>query len=97
MSAQPALPFQGRSPQARHASWTGAQTAQPRAGSQCGRILNALGNGALTRHELARETGLPVTTICARLAVLLQQGRIQEAGLTRGPFGAQNITYRRRL
>jgi len=38
-----------------------------------------------------------VTTICARLAVLLQQGRIQEAGLTRGPFGAQNITYRRRL
>lgn len=89
------LIFTGSTVTGRHCSFTGAVRSAPRVGSQCDRILIALGDGAWTRHELAAETGLPITTICARLAKLLKDERIEVAGSKRGPWQARNTTYRR--
>ncbi len=87
-------PFGGKTPQARHSSWTGAQIAQPRAGSQAARLLAALEAGPRTRHELSAATGLPIATICARIGTLKRMGFVVEDGLVKGPWGARNVRYR---
>ena len=91
------LPFRGVSALARHCSAQGAAAAQPRAGSQLHRVLDALDiGGPQTRHELASATRIAETTLCARLRELTQRGLVQEAGSVIGPFGVRNIRYARR-
>jgi hypothetical protein len=87
------LPFSGTTPIARHCSYEGAKTALPRAGSQAWTIYLLLREEALTRHELTEKTGLPVTTICARLGFLLKHTLVHECGTVKGPHGISNTQY----
>lgn len=90
---QPSLldaPFQGSTPQTKHASWTGAVLAQPSAASQAGRILARLkAEGPMDRYQLAEREGLPVTTVCARLRLLEQRGQITPDGWTTKDWGGR--------
>ena len=89
----PSLPFSGRSILSRACSREGAVSALPRAGSQALRVLLALKERPMTRHELADETGLPITTLCASIAWLKSRGLIHECGAVKGKFGVKNVSY----
>lgn len=91
---QEGLPFSGSTPRARHASYTGAKAAEPKAGSQAQRILTLLGlEGPKTRHQIAFHLSLPVPTVCARLGQLMKVGKVQEVDLVVGPYGPKNTRY----
>ncbi len=87
------LPFQGSTRLSEQCSRDGAVAALPRAGSQAWTIYLLLRERAMTRHELADRTGLPVTTICARIGWLKAKGLIRECGSVKGPFSVSNTRY----
>ena len=93
LGTDPELPLNGTTPLSRHCSYEGARAALPRAGSQAWTIYLLLRREAMTRHELSDRTGLPVTSICARLAWLKKQGLIQECGSVKGPYQVANVRY----
>lgn len=42
-------------------------------------VLDALrGHGRLTRHEVSAATGLPLSSVCGRVASLMKSGDVQE-------------------
>lgn len=88
------LPFQGTSPTSRRCSLDGAIQAQPKAGSQAAKVLACLRVQARTLHELSSATGLPVSTICARVGWLRQQGLVEVLGAKPGPYGTANTIWR---
>lgn len=71
------LPFSGRSPRTRHASRSGAHFAEPRAGSQAGRLLALYRTGEFTDLEASERLHLPHTTICARRNLLVDLDLIE--------------------
>lgn len=87
------LPFQGSTRLSERCSHDGAVAALPRAGTQAWAIYLALREQAMTRHELHKATGLPVTTICARVGWLLKHKLIHECGSVTGPFDVSNTRY----
>lgn len=90
----PTLPFSGSTPIARNASYQGAKTAQPRAGSQSLKVLLAIkGHSMLTDHELVELTDLPLATVNARRNWLARKGLIVACGSKIGPFGASNCLW----
>lgn len=95
MIAQRDLPYARRgSAHSRHASYSGAVMAQPRAGSQAHRILRELrGYGPSTYFGLADATGLPLATICARMNWLQRKGLVRSCGLTNGLKGAKRSLW----
>lgn len=48
-------------------------------------VLEALGNGALSRRELEKATGLARHTVLYRLNRLRQRGVVEQTGATRAP------------
>lgn len=98
LSHQPDLPFARRgSSHSRHASYSGAVTAAPRAGSQADRIYELLRVLPFaTYHDLAEDVGLPLATICARMAALRKAGKVESAGTMIGPYGARRTVWRAR-
>jgi hypothetical protein len=84
MNTQPALdfcaPIAGRSPRARHASWTGAQAQAEVWTKKQQAMLDALTGRALTRNELAEALGLPITSICSVLDALVRSGHVEGSG-----------------
>lgn len=90
----PSLPFQGAEPISRHCSYEGARRAEPRAGSQCFRLLQAYrDHGPLTDHEAADLLVLPLATINARRAELVKRGWVQARGTKLGPYGTSNTLW----
>lgn len=75
------LPFSGRSPRTRHASYSGAKFSEPRAGSQAGRLLALYRTGAFTDHDASERLHLPLATINARRWVLFKLGLIEAVRL----------------
>lgn len=60
------LPFEGSTPAAAHASWTGARAAGPRRRQQTDRylrVLKAHGAAGITDHAASVLTGLPLSSI----------------------------------
>lgn len=90
----PSLPFQGSVTISRHCSYEGARRAEPRAGSQCFRLLQAYRDqGPLTDHEAAATLGLPLATINARRASLIKGDWVQARGTKTGPYGTPNTLW----
>ena len=89
----PTLPFEGTTARSRHASWTGAKAAEPRAGSQALRVLVALKAQPMTDHELSHALGLPLATICARRNALVKMGLVIAFALVEGPYRAKNTQW----
>lgn len=71
------LPFSGRTPATKHASYTGAKCAEPGARSQAGRLLALYRICGVTDHEAADALGLPLSTINARRNYLFDLGLIE--------------------
>jgi hypothetical protein len=94
---QERLPFSGRSPQPRHASYLGAKDAEPRAGRQLTLYLQALedeGPNGLTDAEAARILGLERSTINARRNQL--GDRVYADGFRPGVSGIRNTVWKAR-
>lgn len=83
------LPFNGSTPQTRHASLSGARVAVCRASSQAARMLaRYLTYGPLSDGEQAKALGLPEGRISARRAGLLVKGWVAYESIVAGPYGA---------
>ena len=83
-------PFQGKTPQTRHASYTGAVVAVRRATSQASRMLVLyLERGSSTDGELASIMGLPEGRISARRSGLMKLDLVQYCDVVQGPHGAK--------
>lgn len=88
------LPFSGSTPMSRHASWTGAEHAATRAGTQLDQLLIAYRTfGPLTDHEASVKTGLVLATICARRGTLVSRGLVEAKDLIQGPHGPKNTRW----
>jgi hypothetical protein len=90
------LPFSGRSPQPRHASYLGAKDAQPRAGRQIRQYLQLLADHleGLTDAEAASLMGIERSTINARRN---QCGdRVYAEGFRPGRSGVKNTIWKLR-
>lgn len=74
------LPFSGSTPAAKHASYTGARCAMPRANSQAARLLALYRDRGVTDHEASEILKLPLSTINARRNALFDLGLIQPEG-----------------
>lgn len=94
IEGHPSLPFGGSTPLARHHSYQGAKSAQPRAGSQAFRLLRLYtDHGPHTDHEAKDALGLPLATICARRADLIRKGFVTAVGSQPGPFQSPNTLW----
>jgi len=91
----PQLPFGGEPDSLpRACSRAGAAVALPRAGSQAARLLALYRSyGPLTDHQAQKVSGLPLSTVNARRAVLVSKGLVCVCGKETGPFGAPNTLY----
>jgi hypothetical protein len=88
------LPWTGSTPRSRHASYRGAESAAPRAGSQSGRLLRLYREcGPQTDHEAATALGLPLATICARRNSLVSKGLVEAGELVPGPYQTPNTRW----
>lgn len=60
-------------------STDGLLDVQPRKHTQCALILETLRAwGSMTRHEIAISTGLPLSSICGRVAECIAAGSVRE-------------------
>ena len=94
-SAQLKIPFGGRSPRAKAASFSGARAAVTRAGSQRARLLIAyLHYGPSTDLQQAERVGIPESRVSARRSGLLDQQLVTYHDDVPGPHGAKNCRWR---
>lgn len=94
ISEVPSLPFQGIEPMSRHCSWSGARSAEPRAGSQALKLLLLYREqGPKTDHDAAEALGLPLATICARRGFLVRKKFVAAVGSQPGPFKTRNTLW----
>jgi hypothetical protein len=88
------LPWTGSTPRSRHASYRGAESAAPRAGSQSWRLLRLYRErGPQTDHEAAAALNLPLATICARRNSLVSKGLVTAGDLVPGPYRTVNTRW----
>jgi hypothetical protein len=88
------LPWTGSTPRSRHASYRGAESAAPRAGSQVWRLWMLYQTcGPQTDHEAAQALGLPLATICARRNSLVSKGLVEAGELVPGPYRTVNTRW----
>lgn len=86
----PLPPSQGRTPQTRHTSLSGAIAALPRAQSQKARMLMLyLDRGPSSDGDIALQMGLPEGRISARRSALLADGIVQACDIVMGPYKAE--------
>jgi hypothetical protein len=91
---QAGLPFSGSTPRSRHASYRGAESAAPRAGSQSWRLWRLyVERGPQTDHEAAAALNLPLATICARRNSLVSKGLVEAGELVPGPYRTVNTRW----
>lgn len=90
------LPYSGVTSQSRHASYTGAVDAQPRAASQIVRYLQLLKSHpqGCTDREAAEALGLERTSINARRAMLVKAQLVYPDGFRAGSTGAKNTVWK---
>lgn len=62
-----------------------------RLGAQQVRLLQALGDDALCRHEIAERTGILITSVCGRCRELLDLDAIAPDGTTDDPRPRQRL------
>jgi hypothetical protein len=95
LNTQPALPYSGITPQSRHASYLGARAAAGRANSQTRSYLKLLKEHAtgLTDLEAAHMMGIERSSVNARRAPLVKQGRVFPAGFRKGASGVKNTVW----
>jgi hypothetical protein len=77
-----------------HSSWTGAVSAQPRATSQAGRLLALYReHGPQSDQQAAAALCLPLASICARRAVLVQRSQVEFKDYIAGVAGAKQSRW----
>ena len=88
------LLFSGSGPQAKHASYTGAVSAEPRKASQIIRYLQLLKSHphGCTDREAAEALGLE--PINARRAQLVKAQLVYPDGFRAGSTGARNVIWK---
>jgi hypothetical protein len=92
---QTPLPFSGRTPHSRHASYTGAVVAMRSRGVKTQMYLQWLRrNGPATDHQAHDATGLPLATVNSIRNGLVTAGLVISAGVTAGVEGARRTLWR---
>lgn len=71
------LPFGGKSPRSKQASYRGAQRAQVQAGSQASRMLQNYAAGPVSDTDMAYWLGLPEARVSARRCGLMVKGLVR--------------------
>lgn len=95
---QATLPYRGRSPHARQASYQGALQAADKAPTQTERLYAFLlvqGQHGATDEDCARALAMPRHLVPARRAPLIEGGRVVDSGQTRrSQAGVQVVVWR---
>lgn len=92
----PVIPIAGRTPRARHASWTGARSQVDCWTAKQSAFLQVLGNsGPLTRNELAGLLRWPVGSVCSILKSV--RHRLESAGFEEVEWPDRRPTKRERF
>ena len=86
------VPISGRTPQSRHASWTGARRAVKTWTVRQSTLLQLLGSGPKTRQDLAVLSGYPISSVCSILDSV--RGQIQEVDLEPVTWPDGSVTRR---
>lgn len=87
-TSQPALPFHGRTPHSRHASYAGAVAASGGASSKRARYLEWLRvRGRATDEDAEIELGMRRSSVCSTRNGCVERGLVVSVGVTSGRQG----------
>lgn len=89
------IPISARSSIAGKAGASGRAAARLRAGSQYARVLAEIRRRPCTDHDIAKATGLPLTTVLARRWALIHRGLVlaEPVGIVDTAQGTQNSLW----
>lgn len=94
MNPEPLLPFSGRSPIARHASFSGAVQASPTLSTKKRRYLDLLAtHGPLTDQDAAAKLSMQLCAVNSTRNALVDEGLVEAADVVKTAFGTTRTRW----